>query len=114
MKGLLGKLFGKNKEPEEAPKEDGFQAAPAESILESTPSKPGPTASADGEQKYNNEILLRGRIGLSTGVAKPSAKKPEDKPDEEIKEEPTHDTLESEYSQQLRLKINKEFDESGG
>jgi hypothetical protein len=75
----------------------------------------------EGEPKYDNEILLRGRIGLSTGMAKAKPedkakedRAKEDKPAEEPTEEPKHDTLESEYSQQLRLKINKEFDESGG
>ncbi len=118
MKGFLGKFLGKKKEPEETPKEDGFQAAPAEALQESVPSRLAPAVAADAEQKYDNEILLRGRIGLSTGASKPEAKKaedkPEDKPDEEAKEEPEHDTLESEYAQQMRLKINKEFDENGG
>ena len=97
-------IFKKKKKQEEKPEaseSDSFQAA--EPAPPETPTKPLPKPSAKEVSHYQNELLLRGKIGMSTGS-------PEEKKPEKPKEDSHSDKIDSEQAQVIKININKKLD----
>jgi hypothetical protein len=106
----------KKKQEEKQPKilgDDSFQAT-AEPALSETPATPLPGPSIKEVIQYKNEILLRGKIGMSTGSS--AAEKPEKKSEKEEKktEKPIEDShadkIDSEHAQVMKINLNKKLE----
>lgn len=97
-------IFSKKKEKK--PKDDSFQAERPSGFV--TP-KSTVQSPFDAISPYHNELLLRGKIGMSTGV-------PEKKPTETDIIDNKSDTInlepETEYAQVMKINIDQKFNES--
>lgn|SRR3989338_6370417 len=59
---------------------------------------------------YDNELLLRGRIGVSAGGSAPEEAKNEKKEAPKDKETKHYDIIETEYAQIMKIHINNNFE----
>ena len=105
-------VFKKKKKQEESPAasgNDSFQAA--ELSHSEAPVRPQAEPSVKEVSKYKNELLLRGKIGMSTGSSAPEKPKKEEKPPEKPTEDPHADKIDSERAQVMKINLNKKLDE---
>lgn len=110
---MLNIFKKKKKQQEEEPANSGsdtFQAPEPSSLPKASPKAPA-EPSVKEISPYDNELLLRGKIGMSTGS--PALEKPEK--DEKLSKEPikttSPDKIETEQAQVMKINLNKKLDE---
>lgn len=93
------------KKPETAKKDDRFQSEVSAPKQEA---RPIPLEISP----YNNELLLRGRIGVSAGMSAPKKEKEEKKETQPEDLDVQHDIIETEYAQVMKININNKFEQN--
>ncbi len=94
-------IFSKKKPPPD----DSFQKTHAPAFVGR---KPSDKALLDAISPYQNELLLRGKIGMEPGVVKKDSVKPDTKDD---KSDTMNQEPETEYAQIMKININQKFNE---
>ena len=104
----------KKKKKEEEPKNSGndaFQTDAKPSVLPKVTQKTSIQPSVKEISPYDNELLLRGKIGMSTGSPAPEKPEKEEKKPEKPKEDSHADKIDSEQAQVMKINLNKKLDE---
>ncbi|MES2503594.1 MAG: hypothetical protein V4534_01825 [Myxococcota bacterium] len=110
MKGFFKKLSGSSSSGSiSKPGEDKFQYGPPHGQNQPKPAPESKNLTDPGPQ-FENEILLRGRLGNSPGL-KPKKNKDKEKEDAENTEPQKPDNLEAEYVQIMTINVNKKLDD---